>query len=135
VRAWGNRLPPLEARLPSGATLWGIGEDSSANNHSYAFFIVDKGAVTEPMFEEPPGTPLPLLQRTNVLINPAFSENGLILSESAVTRSARDSGTAAQWIWDGKRFRLLSYSRMESLWGVNAQLWPTLYQAKLKTLQ
>ena len=61
--------------------------------------------------------------------NPSFDPRTMTLSTFAKGRGIGDCGSAEDWAWDGKSFRLLRLRMMPHCKGVPLDDWPVLYRA------
>ena len=61
--------------------------------------------------------------------NPSFDPRTMTLSTFAKGRGISDCGSAEDWAWDGKAFRLLRLRMMPHCKGVPLDDWPVLYRA------
>ena len=63
------------------------------------------------------------------LTNASFDPKTGMLSMFAKGRGLADCGTSADWIWDGRAFRLAMLTKQDSCGGVEAGDWPVLFRS------
>ncbi|WP_164924381.1 DUF1176 domain-containing protein [Sinorhizobium fredii] len=125
-------MEPIVARLSARQTLWGICNWAAAYNIGYSFFIVAEGQVTPVVFEDHGSSNGRFQNGVSVLtelVNPSISRDGLTLSATNAGRGAGDCGEKGEWVWDGERFQLLRYGRLDTCRGIVASEWPVIYRA------
>ncbi|WP_060252232.1 DUF1176 domain-containing protein [Burkholderia pseudomultivorans] len=64
------------------------------------------------------------------LVEPSFDPATGVLSTFAKGRGLADCGFQAEWIWDGRAFRISAASRQDSCGGFEPGDWPTLYRSR-----
>jgi hypothetical protein len=67
-----------------------------------------------------------------VTTNPAFDPKTMTLTTFSKGRGIGDCGSAEDWIWDGKAFRLALLKVMPHCKGIPLDDWPVLYRAERK---
>jgi hypothetical protein len=68
----------------------------------------------------------------HVAINGGLDPATMTLSSFSKGRGIGDCGTAEDWAWDGRAFRLTRLRHMPRCFGVLEEDWPVLYRAELK---
>ncbi|WP_198963506.1 DUF1176 domain-containing protein [Sinorhizobium fredii] len=135
ILACPDGMEPIVARLSARRTLWGICNWAAAYNIGYSFFLVAEGQVTPVAFEVHGSSNSRFQHGVSVLtelVNPSISRDGLTLSATNAGRGAGDCGEKGEWAWDGERFQLLRYSRLDTCRGIVASEWPVTYRASRK---
>ncbi|GGB60307.1 hypothetical protein GCM10011505_46320 [Tistrella bauzanensis] len=120
-------VPPLIGRLDAAHVLYGAVCMAGAYNMVYQLWVEDqKGQIATADIEMPDGiSPIDLM-------NVDYDADNRMLSSYAKGRGIGDCGTAASWVWDGRRFRLTSLIAMEVCQGIPADAWPVLYRAEIR---
>jgi hypothetical protein len=119
--------------LPGGRTLWGVCVSAGAYNFTYDFWIAGAGKPQPARFEIPGiGAALSMGEDDDyaALTNPGLSDDGFVLSAFSKGRGIGDCGALAEWVFDGERFRALTYAEMGECMGVPPDDWPVLYTAR-----
>lgn len=68
----------------------------------------------------------------SLLTNPSFDAKTGTLTTFSKGRGIGDCGTGEEWVWDGKRFRLVLLKMMVHCRGIPYDDWPVLYRAAVK---
>jgi hypothetical protein len=68
----------------------------------------------------------------HLIVNAGFDEKTLKLTMFSKSRGPGDCGSAAEWVFDGKEFRLTRYQAMPICAGLVSDEWPVIYRAEVK---
>jgi hypothetical protein len=120
-------FPVIVISLPANRTLWGLCSNAAAYNFDYTFFVAGQGQPKRAVFTAPG---LAQDRGSGVLTSPVLSVDRLTLSSLALGRGVGDCGVAAEWAWDGKAFRLMRATMLDSCRGVQVEDWPVLFRAR-----
>ncbi len=123
----------MAVSLSGGRTLWGTCVSAGAYNFTYDFRVAGAGAAVPARFEVPGAGAVMSMGEDDdfaALTNPGLSDDGFVLSAFAKGRGIGDCGGLAEWVFDGERFRALTYAAMDTCMGVPADDWPVLYTAR-----
>ena len=85
-----------------------------------------------PRIPFPPGEVAITGINEQLLVNAGFDEKTLTLTMFAKGRGPGDCGSAAQWVFDGKEFRLTRYRSMPVCAGLISDEWPVIYRAEVR---
>jgi hypothetical protein len=68
----------------------------------------------------------------HLVVNANFDEKTMTLSTFGKSRGPGDCGTAGEWVYDGKDFRLTAYRAKPKCGGVLSDEWPMIYRAQVR---
>jgi hypothetical protein len=68
----------------------------------------------------------------HLIVNAGFDEKRLALTMFAKSRGIGDCGSSAEWVFDGKEFRLTRYQAMPICAGLVSDEWPVIFRADVK---
>jgi hypothetical protein len=123
----------MAVSLSGGRTLWGTCVSAGAYNFTYEFAIAGTGAAVPARFEVPgAGAVMSMGEEDDyaALTNPGLSDDGFELSAFSKGRGIGDCGSYGAWVYDGERFRALTYAAMDTCMGVPTDDWPVLWTAR-----
>jgi hypothetical protein len=123
----------IAVTLPGDRTLWGVCVSAGAYNFTYDFWVAGTGKPQPARFEIPGAGAVMSMGEVDdfaALINPGLTDDGFVLSAFAKGRGIGDCGGLAEWVFDGERFRALTYAAMSPCMGVPPHDWPVLYIAR-----
>jgi hypothetical protein len=123
----------MAVTLPGGRTLWDVCVSAGAYNFTYDFWIAGTGKPQPARFEVPgAGAVMSMGEEDDyaALTNPGLSDDGMVLSAFSKGRGIGDCGSLAEWVFDGERFRALTYAAMDTCMGVPPDDWPVLWTAR-----
>jgi hypothetical protein len=100
-----------------------------AYNYSYRYLLWNDrtGRLTPVAFPVPEGVEN---AEAGILTNPDFDATSLSISQFAKGRGLGDCGTASEWRWDGRAFRIVRYQTMPRCQGLMADDWFTLHRSE-----
>jgi hypothetical protein len=93
----------------------------------------DPAQVRVAMLRYPPLVAQVEKRKTEPPNNVGFDPATMTLTVFHQGRSAADCGTVAEWVWDGKDFRLARFRKMPECAGIAIGDWPILHRATLKS--
>jgi hypothetical protein len=68
----------------------------------------------------------------HLIVNAGFDDKTLKLTMFSKSRGPGDCGSAGEWVFDGKEFRLTRYQTMPICAGLISDEWPVIYRAEVK---
>jgi hypothetical protein len=68
----------------------------------------------------------------HLIVNAGFDEKTQKLAMFSKSRGPGDCGSAGEWVFDGKEFRLTRYQTMPVCAGLISDEWPAIYRAEIK---
>jgi hypothetical protein len=68
----------------------------------------------------------------HLVVNAGFDEKTLKLTMLSKSRGPGDCGSAGEWVFDGKEFRLTRYQTMPVCAGLISDEWPMIFRAEVK---
>lgn len=80
----------------------------------------------------PPGEVANEGMEKHLLVNAGFDEKTLTLTMFSKSRGPADCGSSAEWVFDGKDFRLTRYQAMPVCAGLVPDEWPVIYRAEVR---
>lgn len=119
-------------RLDAATTLLEIPCFSGAYNRASAYYIARQGAGGVMKLEPAPLDHMPETPERGgapILVNSGYDSATGILTHYAKARGLGDCGESAQWVWDGRAFRLTARAAMEVCRGADEFL--TLWRARV----
>ncbi|MFM9859827.1 DUF1176 domain-containing protein [Pseudoxanthobacter sp. M-2] len=123
----------MAVTLAGDRTLWGVCVSAGAYNFTYEFWVAGAGKPQPARFEVPGAGAVMSMGEDDdyaALVNPGLSDDGMVLSAFSKGRGIGDCGGLAEFVFDGERFRALTYAAMDTCMGVPADDWPVLYTAR-----
>jgi hypothetical protein len=68
----------------------------------------------------------------HLVVNAGFDEKTLALTTFVKSRGPGDCGSAGEWVFDGKDFRLTRYQSMPLCAGLVSDEWPVIFRAEVE---
>jgi hypothetical protein len=123
----------LAARLDASTVLWGVPCGSGAYNATYVFYLArPDGSGVRPAVlpEHTPRTEGDIGGEGPWLVNPIYDPRRQTLTVFPRGRGLGDCGTITTWTWTAQGFALSEERSMGDCWGMNSDLWPTLWRSR-----
>ena len=114
------------ARLGPDTLLWGVPCGSGAYNFSRSYVTSANDGSNARLVSFPTTG-----QAVTQLINSNYDPKSRTLSAFGKGRGIGDCGEAAEWVWTGRSFSLLSEVTMTDCLGIHWTQWPSTYSATL----
>jgi len=123
----------LAARLDASTVLWGVPCGSGAYNATYVFYLArpdGSGVRPAALPERTPRTEGDIGGEGPWLVNPIYDPRRQTLTVFPRGRGLGDCGTITTWTWTAQGFALSEERSMGDCWGMNSDLWPTLWRSR-----
>ena len=120
-------------RLAPGTILVRLPCSQGAYNVSSALYTTNAdGGDPQALVLPRPPTAQASDEAANVAVNASFDPKSMELSSLEKGRGLGDCGSAATWVWTGRRFELTQASSLEACPGALPEDWPSVYLAQRK---
>lgn len=123
----------LAGRLDGSTVLWGIPCGSGAYNATYVLYLArpdGTGVRPAALPERTPRTEGDIGGEGPWLVNPVYNPARQTLTVFPRGRGLGDCGTITTWTWTTAGFVLSEERSMGDCWGMNSDLWPTLWRTR-----